>query len=97
LNLRQRTSPLDLRAQPRPIATNHQSICLLVAVLILSVIATIGLLTGLPHDIERHMAVVTLRQRIAVAWRPAILLAMLISAFALIAAMVIGSLSIRPF
>jgi hypothetical protein len=48
-------------------------------VAILSVIATIGLLTGLSHDIGHHMAVVTLRKRIAVAGRPPVLLVMLVT------------------
>jgi predicted MFS family arabinose efflux permease len=48
-------------------------------VAVLSVIATIGLLAGLPHNIGRHMAVVTLHERIAVAVRPAVLLIMLIT------------------
>lgn len=45
----------------------------------LAAIATAGLMAGLPHGIGRHMAVVTLRERIAVAGRPDILLALLVT------------------
>lgn len=48
-------------------------------VAVLAAMATAGLFAGLPHDIGRHMGVVTLRERIAVVGRSDILLALLVT------------------
>jgi predicted MFS family arabinose efflux permease len=48
-------------------------------VAVLAVVAMAGLLAGLPRDLGRDMAVVTLRQRIAVVGRTDILLALLVT------------------
>lgn len=48
-------------------------------VAVLAAVATAGLLAGLPHDIGRHMAVVTLRERMRVVGRSDILLALLVT------------------
>jgi predicted MFS family arabinose efflux permease len=45
----------------------------------LSLMATIGLLSGLPRDIAVHMPVASLRERFDVARRPAVLLALLVT------------------
>jgi predicted MFS family arabinose efflux permease len=46
---------------------------------VLSLMATIGLLSGLPRDISVHMPVASLRERFDVARRPAVLLALLVT------------------